>query len=548
MKTILCYGDSNTYGYDTHTGKRFDKAIRWPGRLQLILGDEYAVIEEGCNGRTACYTDEEEPWKMGFSSFTAILNSHKPVDLVILMLGTNDLKKKFDPDPAEITAAMGTYIAETRRFSKVKNLPEPQILLIAPPQLGHGIFTTSSFSDSFNDRSRELSRILDENYKKLAEETGILFLDASDYTDVSSEDSLHLDIEGHRLLSDAVYEFLCEAGVIPKKEKETMEERQLAYKMREHLFAGPDGRDRLGLRFVFSAAGSRTVPAGTSVGTFLKDYQHFSKRQISSLKFREDGIRVNGIMRRVTWSLHPGDVLEIVLKSAGSLYLDHGTFTKPPEILYEDSELLIVNKPSGMVCHPSPGHYADTLANQAAAYAARSNENWTIRLVGRLDKDTSGIVFFAKNSETAARLSSGRSVEKEYRAIACGTLPPAGSICASIAPDDSILGKMKIDPAGKQAETVYETIAVIKGESLVDEYSFLKIRLIHGRTHQIRLHFASIGHPLLGDTMYGNGSKGETHAFLHCRSAKFLHPFTGEEIYVEAPFPADWPFPDSLPV
>ena len=217
--TILCYGDSNTYGYDPHTGKRFDKAVRWPGRLQLILGDGYEVIEEGCNGRTACYTDQEEPWKMGFSSFTACLTSHKPVGLVILMLGTNDLKSQFDPDTDEITDGMKAYITEIRRFSKAKKLPVPRILLISPPPLGSDIPTKSPFSVSFNERSRTLSLELADKYKNLAEETDVLFLDASAFAGVSAKDSLHLDIEGHRLLSDAVCEVLYREAVIPRPEQ-----------------------------------------------------------------------------------------------------------------------------------------------------------------------------------------------------------------------------------------------------------------------------------------------------------------------------------------
>lgn len=308
------------------------------------------------------------------------------------------------------------------------------------------------------------------------------------------------------------------------------ENTRLTYRMQERIFPGPDGRNRLSLRFKMNS-----IPGGTSVGNFLRNELHFSKRQISSLKFREDGIRVNGQMQRVSCILRSGDELEIVPKSAGSLYLDHGTFTEPPNVLYEDSELLIVSKPSGMVCHPSPGHYADTLANQTAAYCAGKNESWTIRLVGRLDKDTSGIVVFAKNSECAARLSAPASIEKEYRAIACGTLPASGEIRLPIAPDEEVLGKMKTDPAGKPAETYFETLEVFEDRSL------LKVRLVHGRTHQIRLHLSAIGHPLVGDALYGTGIPGETHAFLHCRSIRLIHPFSGEALCITAPFPADWP-------
>lgn len=275
--------------------------------------------------------------------------------------------------------------------------------------------------------------------------------------------------------------------------------------------------------------------AGCTVGEYLRDRLHFSKHQISSLKYRDDGIRVNGETSRVSRVLQSGDVISVVPKTAGNLYLDHGTFTSPPEILFEDSDLLIVNKPSGMVCHPSPGHYADSLANQAAFYASSKGEDWTIRLVGRLDKDTSGIVLFAKNSETAARLSAGnRSVSKTYYAIAEGSAG-SGTVDVPIASDPEVLGKMKAGCNGKPAETVYETVAEKDGCCL------LKVRIRNGRTHQIRVHMACIGHPLVGDAMYGQGVKDKTHAMLHCREAVFLHPFTEETIRITAPFPKDWP-------
>ena len=344
--------------------------------------------------------------------------------------------------------------------------------------------------------------------------------------------------------------------------------------------------------------------SGLTVREFLSGKLHFSKRQISSLKYREDGIRVNGEMSRVSRVLHDGDVLKIVPKTAGSLYLDHGTFTDPPEILYEDGDLLIVNKPSGMVCHPSPGHYADSLANQVAAYAARKNETWTIRLVGRLDKDTSGIVIFAKSSEAAALLSKGSrlpkaakpsktaahasfppvsggptnripesssqasdeiinripefssqasdeiinripksfppvlnekepAISKIYYAIVEGH-PGSGFVDLPIGHDPDVLGKMKTDPLGKPAVTHYEEIRSL------GENSLLKVRIENGRTHQIRVHLSAIGHPLLGDSMYGHGTKNETRAMLHCAVAAFTHPFTHETMTVTAPFPKDW--------
>ena len=204
MKTILCFGDSNTYGYNPHTKERFDPAVRWTGRLQRALGSGYAVIEEGCNGRTACYIDENEPWKLGLPYLLPCLNSHKPMDLMILMLGTIDLKTFYRPDGERITEAVGNYIRETRAFSERKGLPVPGILLVAPPALGEDITGSSPFSGEFDEKSREISLELSAKYRKIAEETGVYFLDGGGAAEFSGADSLHLDAEGHRAFAEAV--------------------------------------------------------------------------------------------------------------------------------------------------------------------------------------------------------------------------------------------------------------------------------------------------------------------------------------------------------
>ncbi len=275
---------------------------------------------------------------------------------------------------------------------------------------------------------------------------------------------------------------------------------------------------------------------GMTVREYLNGIVRLSHHQISSLKFRPDGIVVNGVTSRVTRILQTGDRLEIGLKDGGNGYLVPGAFTEPPEILFENDDMLIVSKKPGMVCHPSPGHYADTMANQVAAYARSRQEDWTIRLIGRLDADTSGVLVFAKNSETAALLAKQRSegrMEKTYLAICEGCLSPeSGRIDLPIAPDPERRGKMKTDPAGKEAATFYETVLRKEGRSL------LRIRIEQGRTHQIRVHLAAAGHPLVGDPFYGNGAAGRDRALLHAHTLVLEDPFSGKEIRVEAPLPA----------
>lgn len=282
---------------------------------------------------------------------------------------------------------------------------------------------------------------------------------------------------------------------------------------------------------------------GQTAEAFLRRELGLSRRQIAALKFRPEGLMLNGRRCRTNAVLHCGDRLEISLKEGSSEDL---VPLSPPacplDVLYEDEHLLAVNKPSGLVFHPARGHYADSLANQVAAHAASKGESFTVRPVGRLDKDTSGAALFAKNAEAAALLARPGAVQKTYFALAEGIPDPAeGCVDLPIGMDPHALGKMRVDAAGRPAQTYYRTEAVYEKEEAHPEgCALLSVRIVHGRTHQIRLHLSSIGHPLAGDPLYGNGEKGRTHAMLHCRSAEIILPFSGEKIHVEAPFPEDW--------
>ena len=204
-KRILCYGDSNTFGYiPGGFGDRYAETIRWPGKLQELLGYSYRIIEEGCSGRTTDIDDPYEPWKNGMSSLKACLNSQRPVDLCVILLGSNDLKDIFARGASDIAASAGRIALETKTFLKEKQGYEPAILLVSPMHITEDVLK-GRFADSFSERAIEVSHHLAEEYQKQAEALHCLFLDASQYCKPSEKDGLHLSEDGHQALARAVY-------------------------------------------------------------------------------------------------------------------------------------------------------------------------------------------------------------------------------------------------------------------------------------------------------------------------------------------------------
>lgn len=200
MKTILCYGDSNTYGYNPSNGLRYPSDIRWTGRLQRLLGDEYVIIEEGCNGRTTVYDDPVDGWKNGLSYLRPCLNSHKPIDIVILMLGSNDLKETFHATAEEIAAGAETLVTVIQEFTLEKQGFAPEIILVSPPEIGANIHCSpfnTAFTASAIFRSKEFAKY----YKQVAERRDCAFFDAAEWIQSSPEDSLHLTPGAHAMLA-----------------------------------------------------------------------------------------------------------------------------------------------------------------------------------------------------------------------------------------------------------------------------------------------------------------------------------------------------------
>lgn len=203
--TVLCYGDSNTYGYNPLNGLRYPEDIRWTERLGKILGDSYRVVEEGCNGRTTVHDDPADGWKNGLDYLRPCLNSHKPVDIVIMMLGSNDLKRSFCLSAKEIAAGAETLVEVIQDFTQEKQGFVPQIILVSPPEIGPGI-ADSVFNCSFSEDVVEKSKELAGYYRQAAERRGCIFFNAAQYIRPSDADSLHLMPEAHAVLAERLSE------------------------------------------------------------------------------------------------------------------------------------------------------------------------------------------------------------------------------------------------------------------------------------------------------------------------------------------------------
>lgn len=200
-RTVVCYGDSNTHGADAEGGPRLARVVRWPGVLRARLGDGYEVVEEGLNGRTTIWDDPVRPGRNGRDYLLPCLWSHAPVDVVVIMLGTNDLKVRLGLSAETIAASAGALVDLARSSLAGPGETPPRVLLVAPPPLGplDPGMELAGFAGS-HERSRALGRL----YRLVAEESGAAFLDAGEHATLETADGVHLDPEGHRLLGSAI--------------------------------------------------------------------------------------------------------------------------------------------------------------------------------------------------------------------------------------------------------------------------------------------------------------------------------------------------------
>jgi lysophospholipase L1-like esterase len=199
MKTVLCYGDSNTWGYDPRNRSRYPPAVRWTGVLAERLGPDYRVIEEGLNGRTTRWDDPIEPGRNGLTYLRPCIESHNPIDLAIVMLGTNDLKRRFDLTASDIAQSAADVTATAHRYARRADGTPAAVLLVAPP----AIASLTEFDEMFAgavEKSRQFSRY----YRLAAGWHHMPCFDAGSVIVSCEQDGIHLEPEEHRKLGEAL--------------------------------------------------------------------------------------------------------------------------------------------------------------------------------------------------------------------------------------------------------------------------------------------------------------------------------------------------------
>ena len=270
----------------------------------------------------------------------------------------------------------------------------------------------------------------------------------------------------------------------------------------------------------------------------VEELEDLSRTTVKRL-IDEEKILVNGKKQKSSYKPEMGDVISIDMPEAREIKLEAQNIPVP--VIYEDNDIIVVNKPKGMVVHPANGNPDGTLVNAILAMCKNSLSGigGEIRpgIVHRLDKDTSGLLIVAKNDTAHIKMSKqiqDRKVTKKYIALVKGVIAEnEATIDLPIARSTKDRKKMGVDPNGKNAITHFKVL------KRYDKYTLLELKIDTGRTHQIRVHMSYIGHPIVGYSVYSNGKnefdiEGQ---MLHARYLEFKHPITGEELKLEAPIP-----------
>ena len=276
--------------------------------------------------------------------------------------------------------------------------------------------------------------------------------------------------------------------------------------------------------------------SGLRVEQFLRR-KRYSGQNLSEIKRMPKSILVNGVHYYMRQELSTGDHLQVrICETQNSEKI-------PPtklalDIIYEDEDLLVLNKPAGMPIHPSLNNYTNSMANALAYYFQSQGKPFIFRCCNRLDRDTSGLTIVSKHLVSGSILSDMtkyREVHREYLAIARGSVTPSeGTIQAPLGRKDGTIIERTVDwEHGEDAVTHYKVVKEANGHSLVS------LRLETGRTHQIRIHMKHLGYPLIGDYLYNPDMEYMTRQALHSHHMEFTHPITGEHMSFTAPLPED---------
>lgn len=274
---------------------------------------------------------------------------------------------------------------------------------------------------------------------------------------------------------------------------------------------------------------------GRLIREFLKN-ENISRTALTDIKFQGGSILVNDEAVNVRYKLQEGDTLTVIFPSE---HPSEGVKGEDIElaILFEDEYLLVVNKPAGMNTIPSREHPVGSLANGLIGYYEKKDLQATSHIVTRLDRDTSGIVLVAKHRHVHhlfSMMQKNGKVNRTYEAFSCGLVfPDKGTIRAPIGRKQESIIEREVRSDGQPACTHYQVL------ERRQDFSRLELKLETGRTHQIRVHMSYLGHPLLGDDLYGGDTSLINRQALHCKKINFRHPFSGEEMNFTAPLPPD---------
>lgn len=290
-------------------------------------------------------------------------------------------------------------------------------------------------------------------------------------------------------------------------------------------------------RLCFKAA---SESAGKRLDVFLQEEAEGLTRSYLQKLIRDGQVLVNGKKGKAGGKIRTADVIELTVPEAAELEVCPENI--PLDILYEDQDIIVINKPKNMVVHPAAGHYSGTVVNALLYHCKEelSGINGVLRpgIVHRIDRNTTGSLVICKNDlahRSLAEQLKEHSITRSYRAIVHGRLDGDGTVRAAIGRHPVKRKEMAVNvPNGKEAVTHYHVLEQFR------QFTYIECRLETGRTHQIRVHMKSVGHPVLGDDVYGPsrcpfpGLQGQT---LHAMKLGFIHPATGEYLEVEAPLP-----------